>query len=73
MQFKIESEFSPTGDQPQAIDQLVDGINTNEKYQTNMRAYYRMLTGMDCVLGRVFQTLENQFQTSALIAKQLGV
>ncbi len=34
MQFKIESEFSPTGDQPQAIKQLVDGINSNEKYQT---------------------------------------
>ncbi|WP_298536540.1 excinuclease ABC subunit UvrB [uncultured Algibacter sp.] len=34
MQFKIESEFSPTGDQPQAIKQLVDGINTNEQYQT---------------------------------------
>ncbi|MBJ6367161.1 excinuclease ABC subunit UvrB [Snuella sedimenti] len=34
MRFKIESEFSPTGDQPQAIKQLVDGINTNEKYQT---------------------------------------
>ncbi|WP_067146020.1 excinuclease ABC subunit UvrB [Pseudotamlana agarivorans] len=34
MQFKVESEFSPTGDQPQAIKQLVDGINENEKYQT---------------------------------------
>ncbi|MDD7884984.1 excinuclease ABC subunit UvrB [Flavivirga sp. 57AJ16] len=34
MQFKIESEFSPTGDQPQAIKQLVDGIISNEKYQT---------------------------------------
>ncbi|PTM07746.1 MAG: excinuclease ABC subunit B [Bacteroidetes bacterium] len=34
MQFKIESEFSPTGDQPQAIKQLVNGINNNEKYQT---------------------------------------
>ncbi|GAA4231608.1 excinuclease ABC subunit UvrB [Postechiella marina] len=34
MQFKIESEFSPTGDQPQAIKKLVEGINTNEKYQT---------------------------------------
>ncbi|MDO5977560.1 excinuclease ABC subunit UvrB [Flavivirga spongiicola] len=34
MQFKIESEFSPTGDQPQAIKQLVDGITSNEKYQT---------------------------------------
>ena len=34
MQFKIQSEFSPTGDQPQAISQLVKGINSNEKYQT---------------------------------------
>tara|TARA_R110000868_G_scaffold405535_1_gene684978 strand:+ start:1697 stop:3700 length:2004 start_codon:yes stop_codon:yes gene_type:complete len=34
MQFKIESEFSPTGDQPQAIIELVNGINSNEKYQT---------------------------------------
>ena len=34
MQFKIESEFKPTGDQPQAIKQLINGINSNEKYQT---------------------------------------
>jgi excinuclease ABC subunit B len=34
MQFKIESEFSPTGDQPQAIEQLSKGILSNEKYQT---------------------------------------
>ena len=34
MKFKIESEFGPTGDQPQAISQLVSGINSNEKYQT---------------------------------------
>ncbi|WP_456436917.1 excinuclease ABC subunit UvrB [Psychroserpens sp.] len=34
MRFKVQSDFKPTGDQPQAIKQLVDGINTNEKYQT---------------------------------------
>ncbi len=34
MQFKIESEFNPTGDQPQAIKQLVGGLNAHEKYQT---------------------------------------
>jgi len=34
MKFQIESEFSPTGDQPQAIKQLVNGISSNEKYQT---------------------------------------
>ncbi|WP_111309541.1 excinuclease ABC subunit UvrB [Confluentibacter sediminis] len=34
MQFKVESGFKPTGDQPQAIKQLVNGINGHEKYQT---------------------------------------
>ena len=34
MQFKIQSEFNPTGDQPQAISELVKGINSNETYQT---------------------------------------
>ncbi|MCP4802742.1 MAG: excinuclease ABC subunit UvrB, partial [Bacteroidetes bacterium] len=34
MNFNITSEFDPTGDQPQAIKQLVDGITKNEKYQT---------------------------------------
>lgn len=34
MKFVLESEFKPTGDQPEAIKQLVDGIESNEKYQT---------------------------------------
>ena len=34
MQFKLTSDFNPTGDQPAAIKQLVDGIESNEKYQT---------------------------------------
>ncbi|PWH83024.1 excinuclease ABC subunit B [Algibacter marinivivus] len=34
MKFKIESEFNPTGDQPQAIKQLASGITSKEKYQT---------------------------------------
>ena len=34
MKFKIISDFSPTGDQPQAIEQLISGIETNERYQT---------------------------------------
>ena len=32
--FKLVSEYKPTGDQPQAIEKLVDGINRGEKYQT---------------------------------------
>jgi len=34
MRFKIHSEFKPTGDQPQAIKQLANGIDKNERYQT---------------------------------------
>ena len=34
MKFQIESDFSPTGDQPSAIKQIVSGLNANERYQT---------------------------------------
>ena len=33
MDFKITSRFSPTGDQPQAIQQLTDGILQGEESQ----------------------------------------
>ena len=32
--FKLVSNFKPTGDQPQAIDKLVDGIKQGKKFQT---------------------------------------
>ena len=34
MDFKIESPFQPTGDQPQAIKKLVEGINRGDESQT---------------------------------------
>lgn len=34
MNYKIESQFKPTGDQPQAIEQLKEGILAGERYQT---------------------------------------
>lgn len=34
--------------------------DTPEKYKLNMRAYYRMLSGMDGVIGRVQQALDEQ-------------
>ncbi len=34
MDFKIISDYKPTGDQPQAIKQLADGIEQNIPYQT---------------------------------------
>ena len=32
--FKLHSEYSPQGDQPQAISELVSGLGNGEKYQT---------------------------------------
>ncbi|HEC78805.1 MAG TPA: excinuclease ABC subunit UvrB [candidate division WOR-3 bacterium] len=34
MKFKLRSTFTPRGDQPEAIDALVHGINKNLKFQT---------------------------------------
>lgn len=34
MKFKLESEFKPTGDQPNAINELTQGLDQGEKYQT---------------------------------------
>ncbi len=33
MKFDLHSEFSPQGDQPKAINQLVNGLKNNEKHQ----------------------------------------
>ncbi len=34
MDFKLVSEYSPTGDQPEAIRQIVDGVKNDEPSQT---------------------------------------
>ncbi|MDH7446992.1 excinuclease ABC subunit UvrB [Aquimarina sp. 2201CG14-23] len=34
MKFELKSDFKPTGDQPEAIKQLVHAINDGERYQT---------------------------------------
>jgi excinuclease ABC subunit B len=34
MQFKLTSDYKPTGDQPEAISQLVEGFNAGDRYQT---------------------------------------
>ncbi len=34
MDFKLTSQYSPTGDQPEAIKQLVEGVNNQDPFQT---------------------------------------
>ena len=34
MKFNLTSEYKPTGDQPQAIKELVTGVQEGDQYQT---------------------------------------
>ena len=34
MDFKLHSEYKPTGDQPEAIKQLVEGFKKGNQFQT---------------------------------------
>lgn len=34
MKFKIVSDYKPTGDQPGAITQLVEGVERGDRFQT---------------------------------------
>ncbi|MEZ5105112.1 MAG: excinuclease ABC subunit UvrB [Draconibacterium sp.] len=34
MKFKLTSDYKPTGDQPEAIKQLIEGINRGDRFQT---------------------------------------
>jgi excinuclease ABC subunit B len=34
MDFNLTSQYSPTGDQPEAIRQLVEGVNNGDPFQT---------------------------------------
>ncbi|MBR1726701.1 MAG: DEAD/DEAH box helicase family protein, partial [Muribaculaceae bacterium] len=34
MEFKLHSQYAPTGDQPQAISELADGVLSGTEFQT---------------------------------------
>ena len=36
--FELVSKYKPSGDQPNAIEKLVDGINSNKKHQVLLGA-----------------------------------
>ena len=36
--FKLHSKYKPSGDQPEAIKELVDGVNNGQKYQVLLGA-----------------------------------
>jgi excinuclease ABC subunit B len=59
-QFELTSDFMPTGDQPEAIEQLVEGIKAGEKFQTLLGATG---TGKTFTIANIIQ----QTQRPALV------
>ena len=53
--FEIVSEFKPTGDQPQAIAEMVDGLNKGLRYQTLLGATG---TGKTFSIAQVIQKVQ---------------
>ena len=53
-EFKVVSEFQPTGDQPEAIRRLVEGIGKDYKHQTLLGA---TATGKTFVMAKVIESL----------------
>ena len=40
MDFELESDYSPTGDQPEAIQQLVNGLKRSRITSNTSRCYW---------------------------------
>jgi len=53
--FKLVSEFQPTGDQPQAIETLIEGLRTGHKYQTLLGATG---TGKTYVVAKLIEAMQ---------------
>src|SRR5215510_7940637 len=55
MSFRVEAPYQPTGDQPRAIAQLVEGIEKGYKHQTLLGATG---TGKTAIMAWLFEKLE---------------
>jgi excinuclease ABC subunit B len=55
MSFRVDAPYQPTGDQPRAIAQLVEGIEKGYKHQTLLGATG---TGKTFVMSKVFEQLQ---------------
>jgi excinuclease ABC subunit B len=55
MSFRVDAPYQPTGDQPRAISQLVEGIEKGYKHQTLLGATG---TGKTAVMAWIFQALK---------------
>jgi len=56
--FQLVSEYKPAGDQPSAIDSLVDGLSNGEAYQTLLGVTG---SGKTFTMANVIQTVQRLF------------
>jgi len=55
MNFRLVSDFQPTGDQPQAIEKLVEGLNAGYRHQTLLGATG---TGKTYVMAKIIEAVQ---------------
>ena len=60
--FILPSEFQPTGDQPQAIDKLVRGIEDGDRAQTLLGVLFLLLQGVGALVKRQHEQVHEQAQ-----------
>ena len=57
MLFRLSSEYQPTGDQPQAIDKLVNSLKEGNRFQTLLGVTG---SGKTFTMANVIAQLQNQ-------------
>ena len=68
-EFKLHSEYQPTGDQPQAIDALVKGFQEGNQFQTLLGVTG---SGKTFTMANVIEKLNKPSHWSLLITKTLA-
>ena len=64
MEFNLQSEFKPSGDQPQAIEALINGVKGKHKHQVLLGITG---SGKTFAMANVVQTLQRPTLVLSLI------
>ena len=70
--FKLISDFEPSGDQPKAINELINGLNIDTKHQTLLDEMKQDLLNPDYEFHREFFILDKNLDMHTAIAGNIG-
>ena len=68
--FKIHSKFEPAGDQPKAIESLVDGLKQGKKHQVLLGATG---TGKTFTIANVIKEIDKPTLLMQMVRVQYGI